>query len=189
MVLPGNLLIIVWRASPVKSSSRVANQFRDLGFSNVTRDRQPRPLQKTQRMGHRGVVTMFEYINRKRDPITIALYLGAAPFAIAWVLHNSIWTAFALEAFLITMEVFVINPVELQGEKIRQRGYWKGMILSGMVLHPLFLGSVWFLDSKYPVLIRGTGTLFFVAIMVGALESVTINPIAARLQPKNGGTS
>ena len=132
---------------------------------------------------------MFEYINRRRDPVTVAIYCGCVPFAIAWVLHNSIWTAFALEAYLITVIAFVMNPVELQAENIKQRWFWKGMFLGGAVVHPLFLGGLWFLNSKYPTFVTGTGTLFLVAIMVGSLESFVLNPIAHRFQPKNEGAN
>src|SRR6266700_6404786 len=127
---------------------------------------------------------MFEYINRKRDPVTVAIYCGGVPFAIAWVLHNSIGTAFALEAYLVTMEVFVINPFELQSENVKQRWFWRGTLLGGAVVHPLVLGGIWFLDSNNPAFIKGGGTLFFVAIMVGALEIVTLNSIANRFRPE-----
>jgi hypothetical protein len=126
---------------------------------------------------------MFEYVNRRRDPIAVAFYCGCVPFGIVWVLHNSLWTGFALESYLISMGAFVLDPFELQPQNVKQRWFWKAMLRSGAIVHPLFLGGLWLLDSTYPTFVTGTGTLFFVAIIVGALESVILRSIVDWLRP------
>ncbi len=115
---------------------------------------------------------MFEYVNRKRDPIALAFYVGCVPFAILWVWHNSLVTGFLLEAYLITMGAFVlVNPFELQPQNVKQRWFWNAMLRSGAIVHPLFLAGLWYLDATHPTFVEGIGTLFLVAIMVGAPES------------------
>jgi hypothetical protein len=126
---------------------------------------------------------MFEYINRKRDPVAVSFYCGCVPFAIIWVLHNSLWTSFMLEGYLITMGAFVINPFELQPQYVKERWFWKATLLGGAVVHPLFLAGLWFVDVTYPSFVTGTGTIFFVAIIVGGLESVVLSSIANRSRP------
>ncbi len=126
---------------------------------------------------------MFDYVNRKRDPIALAFYCGCVPFAILWVLHNSLVTGFWLEAYLITTGAFVLNPFELQPQNVKQRWFWNAMLRSGAIVHPLFLAGLWFLDAMHPAFVEGTGTLFFVAIMVGALESVILSSIVDRSRP------
>ena len=126
---------------------------------------------------------MFEYVNRKRDPIALAFYFGCVPFAILWVWHNSLVTGFLLEAYLITMGAFVLNPFELQPQNVKQRWFWNAMLRSGAIVHPLFLAGLWYLDATHPTFVEGTGTLFLVAIMVGALESVILSSIVDRSRP------
>ena len=130
---------------------------------------------------------MFEYITRKRDPVAVAFYCGCVPFGILWVLHNSLVTGFSLEAYLITIGAFVLNPFELQPQNVKQRWFWKAMLRGGAIVHPLLLGGLWLLDATYPTFVTGTGTLFFVAIMVGALESVILSSIVDRFRPTEQG--
>jgi hypothetical protein len=104
-------------------------------------------------------------------------------------MHNSVWTWFALEAYIVTIGAFVLIPFDLQVQNVKQRWFWRGILVGGAVVHPLFLGGLWVLDSTYPTFVTGTGTVFFVAIVVAGLESVVLNSIANRSRPKNEGAS
>jgi hypothetical protein len=82
---------------------------------------------------------MFEYAARKRDPIAVAFYSGCVPFGVAWVLHNSLLTAFLLEAYLVTIGAFVLIPFELQPQNVKQKWFWKATLGTGAIIHPLLL--------------------------------------------------
>jgi len=126
---------------------------------------------------------MFEYVRRKRDPISIAFYCGAIPFGSAWVIHNSLWTGFALEVYVISVGSFVLLPFEFQTQDVKQRWFWEAMLRIGAIVHPLLLGGLWLLDARYPVLVTGTGTIFLVTILLGALESVILSVLVNRRRP------
>ena len=126
---------------------------------------------------------MFEYVDRKREPITTAFYCAAVPFGLLWVLHPEVWTAFLLQTYTITMLVFVLDPFEVRPKRARQRGFWKPMLLSGMVVHPVLLSGLWYLDSRYHTLVEGTLTLFSVTCLFFAIELVVLGEIVDVLRP------
>jgi hypothetical protein len=57
------------------------------------------------------------------------------------------------------------------------------MLKFGAVVHPLFLGGLCLLDVTYSAFITGTGTIFFMAIVVGAAESVMLSKIVNQHRP------
>src|SRR5580704_6426839 len=118
---------------------------------------------------------MFEYVNRKTDPKKIAFSCGCILFAIPWILHNSLWTGFLLETYVISAGVFIFLPFDSEEQDTKQRWFWKAMLKFGAVVHPLFLGGLWLLDSTYSTFVTGTGTIFFMAIAVGGLESAVLS--------------
>ena len=126
---------------------------------------------------------MFDYIDRKRDPFAIAFYCGAAPFGLLWVLHHAVWTAFLLQAYLITMLVFVLDPFEARPKRARQQGFWTIMLLSGVIVHPTLLFGLWYIDSAYPNLVEGWVALFTVAFVIAVIELVVLGEIVDRLRP------
>lgn len=126
---------------------------------------------------------MFDYI-KQRDPKVIAFYWGCVPFAILWLLHNSLWTVFLFESYLITGAVFVLLPFELQRQDAKQRWFWTAMFRNGAIIHPPVLGVLWLLDATFPaIFVEGSTTLFVVAILVGAGESSLLNSIVGRSRP------
>jgi hypothetical protein len=126
---------------------------------------------------------MFEYVNRKRDPITVAFYCGCVPFGLAWAVYRSLKTGFALEAYFITCAVFVLNPFEFRQQDVKQRWFWKIILRTGAVIHPLLLIGLWFLDSTYPVFVTGTGTIFFMAFIVAMAEIIVLGETVRRVRP------
>jgi hypothetical protein len=130
---------------------------------------------------------MFEYISRKRDPIALVFYCGAVPFGILWVLHNSRWTGYLLEAYLITMIAFVIVPFETRQKDAKQRWFWKIMLWGGAVVHPPLMAGLWYVDATYPSFVTGTGTLIFVAFGIGVVEALVLGETADRFRPKEQG--
>lgn len=126
---------------------------------------------------------MFEDVVQKRDPITVIFYCGLAPFALAWWIHNSLTTGFLLEAYLISIAVFVIGPFEVRKQDSKERWFWNTMLRAGAVTHPLLLVGLWFLDATHPTFVAGTGTIFLVAFVVSMAETVLLGETVKRFRP------
>jgi hypothetical protein len=128
---------------------------------------------------------MFEYVDGGTDRVTVIFYWGCVPFGLAWAFHNSLVTGFALEAYLISIGVFVLNPFEMQKQDAKQRWFWQIMLRAGAVVHPLCLIGLWFLDATYPAFVTGTGTIFFMALVVAGGEMVILGETVERFRPEN----
>lgn len=128
---------------------------------------------------------MFEDSVEKRDPITVILYCGLAPFAVAWWIHNSLATGFAMEAYLVTCCVFVVDPFEMRKEYVKQRWYWRIMLRAGLIVHLPVLAGLWFLDKTHSVFVDGTGTIFFMALVISVVEIGVFEGIVKQLRPAN----
>jgi hypothetical protein len=123
---------------------------------------------------------MFEYINQKRDPVAIIFYCGLIPFGLFWVIRRSLITGFALQAYVITIIVFVFYPFEMKVQNIKQWLFWKRMLQVGAPAHLLLLTGLWFLDATYHVFVTGTGTVFLTAFVAGVIETVAVGEILDR---------
>ncbi len=125
---------------------------------------------------------MFEDSVEKRDPITIIFYCGLAPFVVAWWIRNSLATGFAMEAYLVTCCVFIVDPFEMRKEYVRQRWYWRIMLRAGLIVHPPVLIGLWFLDKTHSVFVDGTGTIFLMALAISVAEIVILGETVKRFQ-------
>jgi hypothetical protein len=123
---------------------------------------------------------MFDYINRKRDPVELAFYWGSVPFALFWVVWASPAAAFALQAYVVTMCTFALGPFNTHKKVVKQRWYWKRLLGIGALAHPIVLGGLWYLNMRYP-LGTGTGTVFLIAFVVGIVEMITVGAIVGWL--------
>lgn len=130
---------------------------------------------------------MFEDSIEKRDPITIIFYSGLAPFALAWWIHRGLATGFAMEAYLITCCVFVVDPFEIHNKYVKQGWYWRIMARAGVAIHPMVLVAVWFLDKLHPVFVDGTGTIFFMALVIAVAEAGILQRIVKQFGPAREG--
>lgn len=126
---------------------------------------------------------MFDYANHKTDPINIALYVTLAPFALLWAFHNTWWTGFLLQAYLVTFLVFVSLPYDTEGQNVQKPWFWKAMLRGGIAIHPLFLLGLFAVDSQYHFFVTGTGTVFFTAILVGPAEAIILRQYVKRYIP------
>lgn len=120
----------------------------------------------------------------RANPALALVYLGLVPFAILWILHNSLWTGFAMQLYLVTAFVFVLEPFAHEKPNLRKRWFWKAMLTRGAPIHLLFMGGLWCLDARYPIFVTGTGTVFFMLIVVGGVEATQVSLIVDRSRPK-----
>jgi hypothetical protein len=86
-------------------------------------------------------VSALAYLLRT-NALRIAFYCASVPFGIAWIVHNSPATAFALQAYCLTALVFVDNPFRTERENVKKRWFWRIMLTSGAVLHPFLLAAM-----------------------------------------------
>ncbi len=128
--------------------------------------------------------TVFEYINRKKDPIAVVFYCGLIPFGLFWVLRRSLIAGFALQTYLITVVVFVFYPFEMQAHNIKQWWFWKRMLGVGVVIHTLLLAGLWLLDVNFRIFVTGTGTVFFVGFVAGVIEMIALGEMVDRSRPE-----
>jgi hypothetical protein len=127
---------------------------------------------------------MFDYINTKRDPITIIFYTVGAPFGLAWALHQSLITGFALQFYLMTCIAFVLQPFEFRQKEVKQRWYWKIILCFGALIHPAFLVGLWFLDASHPTFVTGTATVIFMGFAIGTVEMIILDQIVDYYRPE-----
>jgi hypothetical protein len=125
---------------------------------------------------------MFEYV-KQRDPVATVFYCGCIPFGLAWALHPSLMTGFALETYLISTGVFVLNPFEMQKQRVKQRWFWRIMLRAGAPVHSFFLVGLWLLDRTSPAFVMGTGTIFIVSFAVSMCEIVILGETVRRFAP------
>lgn len=120
----------------------------------------------------------------RENPPLAFVYLGGVPFAILWIFHTSLWTGFAMQAYLITAFVFVLRPFANEKPNLKKQWFWRVMLTRGALVHILFMGGLLSLDAKFPAFVTGTGTIFFMAIVVGGVEATHIGSIVNRSRPK-----
>ena len=78
------------------------------------------------------------------------------------------------------MWVFVLDTFEMRPKRAKQQGFWKTMLLTGTLIHPLFLLGLWYLDAAHPGLIATVWNLMFVAFLIGLLEMVILGETVDR---------
>jgi hypothetical protein len=132
---------------------------------------------------------MFDYINQKRDPVAVIFYCGLIQFGLFWVIRRSFIAGFVLQAYVITIIVFVFYPFEMKVQNLKQWSFWKRMLQVGVSAHLLLLTGLWFLDANYPVFVTGTGTVFFTAFVAGIIETVVVGEILDRPRLTDDGLS
>jgi hypothetical protein len=52
------------------------------------------------------------------------------------------------------------------------------------LLHLFFVGGLLILDAKFPIFIIGTGTVIFMAIVIGVVEAAHMKFLVDRSRPK-----
>lgn len=143
---------------------------------------------------------MFEGTNRKglisesagalvylvaENPVRTGIYVGAIPFVALWIVRNSVATAFTLQVYLITTEVFVRDALRRQPGGVGRRRFWRAMLTTGAVAHPVVVAGVWYLDLWYRSFVTGGATLFLLVIVCSVVEAVTLRSAIAHFWPED----
>jgi hypothetical protein len=128
---------------------------------------------------------MFDYINRKRDPVSLIFYSGLIPFALFWIFARNLIAGFCFQAYLVTAVVFVFYPYEMHPQLVRKWQFWNRLLRVGLGIHLLVLLGLWYLDSTFPALVMGTGTLGFVGLVVGIVEMIAVGEVVDHSMAKS----
>jgi hypothetical protein len=118
----------------------------------------------------------------KSNPVRFIFYCGAVPFALLWIFRSSLATGFMFQVYLLTIGVFVDGPFRNQPEKARKWWFWKAMLQSGAVIHPIFLVGMWSLDVTYPSFVIGGATLFLLVFVASVLEAIILKSVVGRFR-------
>jgi hypothetical protein len=125
----------------------------------------------------------------KENPVRSVVYFGAIPFAIPWILHNSVTNGFALQAYFVTTFVFALEPFRNKKLEVKKWWFWRAMLIGGIPIHPLFLYGMWYLDRTNTSFVNGAATLFLLVLVAGVLESIILGNVVNRFLPARDATS
>jgi hypothetical protein len=118
---------------------------------------------------------MFEYGNKKTDPVTIAIWCSVVPFGLFWAFHRSLMSAFLVQASIITIGAFFYGlKIPKAWENIDKRWFIKSILVTTIVIHPLLLAVAWYLDANYPILIAGAGSVFVTGFVAAVIEMIVV---------------
>ena len=119
----------------------------------------------------------------KANPVSAFFYGGAIPFGALWIAHNSVRTAFALQAYCVTTLVFLDDPFRTEKENVKKWWFWKAMLGGGALVHPFVLAGIWSLDAGHPAVAARAIELFSIAAVAAALEVIILGLIVDRRRP------
>jgi hypothetical protein len=119
----------------------------------------------------------------KANPVRLLIYCGAIPFAVLWIVHDTRWNAFLLQAYFVTTFVFAYEPFRNKKQAVTEWRFWKGMLLGGIAIHPLVLAGIYYLDVSNSSFVESGATLFLVIFVASVLESIVLKSVASRFQP------
>jgi hypothetical protein len=118
---------------------------------------------------------MFENGNEKTDPVTIAIWCTVVPFGLFWAFHRSLLSAFLVQASIISIATFLYGlKVPESWENIGKRWFIKSILVTTILIHPLFLAIAWYLDADFPALITGVGSIFVTGFIAGVIEMLIV---------------
>ena len=124
---------------------------------------------------------MFEKINSDNgielDAASICFVFGWIPFVIAWGYYNTAFTEWLVQTYFITVMVFINYPRQYQRKNLRKMWFWKAIMLGALVLHPVVLAGMWFVDVSTKTKWHEATTMLSVCAVAGILEFVVLNKI------------
>jgi hypothetical protein len=137
----------------------------------------------------KSMVESFEalvYLVREK-PARSVLYCGAIPLALLWIHRESLANAFALQVYLLTAGTFGYEPFRNNKRFVKKWWFWKAMLGGGVLVHPLFLAGMWYLDVENSSFVRSAATLMLLVFVAGVLESIILGSIVNRFRPAEQG--
>jgi cyanate permease len=131
---------------------------------------------------------MFEFINDDDDGIglnapTICFVLGWLPFIIAWAEYNTVLTEWLVQVYFLTILIFIVYPTKYARKNVRQRWFWKAMLAVALVLHPVILVGMWFVDAWEKTKWHEATTMLSTALAALIVEALLLYKIVAFLSP------
>jgi hypothetical protein len=133
---------------------------------------------------------MFDYIKRDDDEIefnapTICFIVGWLPFIIAWVEYNTAFTEFLVQAYFLTIFLFVVYPRKFERGNIRQVWFWKAMSVVALSVHPAILAAMYLFDVWTKTQWHAAKTMTTIVILASVIEFPLAQKIVNFFRPAN----
>jgi hypothetical protein len=136
---------------------------------------------------------MFEQIEGddgiELDAATICFCLGWAPFVIAWVKYNTVFTEWLVQAYFMTVMVLINYPRVYERKNLRKRWFWKAMLCVAILLHPLVLAAMWFGDALSKTKWHDAATMLVSLSAAIIIEFAILGKVVSHFRPVNEADS
>ncbi len=134
---------------------------------------------------------MFERITDdetgiKLDAATICFVLGWAPFIVAWAEYNTAFTEWLVQAYFLTVFIFVVYPRRYERNNLKRPWFWKAMLVVALVVHPVILAAIWLVDIWEKTKWHEATTMLTVTLVALAIEAPLLYKIVGSFRPEGG---
>jgi len=120
----------------------------------------------------------------KLDTATICFILGWAPFIIAWAEYNTAFTEWLVQAYFLTVFIFVVYPRKYQRKNLKGPWFWKAMLMVALVLHPAILAAMWFVDIWEKTKWHEATTMLTIILVALVIEALLLYKIVGFFRPQ-----
>jgi hypothetical protein len=133
---------------------------------------------------------MFGYISPDNrgidlDAPAICFVVGWTPFLIAWVEYNTAFTEFLVQAYFLTIFLFVVYPRKYERRNIKQLWFWKAMLVGAFPLHSVTLAAMWLFDVWDKPKWGSGRTVLGIVVVAVMIEGPLVSKIVNFFRPEN----
>jgi hypothetical protein len=133
---------------------------------------------------------MFDYIKKVDDEIefnvpTVCFVVGWLPFIIAWGEYNTAFTEFLVQAYFLTIFLFVVYPRKYERRNVRRLWFWKAILVVAFPLHPAILAAMWLFDVWTKTQWHAARTVTTIIILASMIEVPLVQKIVNFFRPAN----
>jgi hypothetical protein len=107
--------------------------------------------------------------------VTIVIWCTFFPLSLFCAFHRSLLSAFLVQASIISIATFFYGLKFPEAwENIDKHWFIKSILVTIILIHPLFLAVAWYLDANCPALITGVGSIFVTGFIAGVIEMTIV---------------
>jgi len=133
---------------------------------------------------------MFDYIKTEDDGIelnaaTICFVVGWLPFILAWLEYNTAFTQWLVQAYFLTIFLFVVYPIKYERRNVRRPWLWKAMLVVAFPIHPAILAAMWLFDLWTKTQWHAARTMLAIVLAAGMIEFPLVYKIVNFFRPAN----
>jgi len=133
---------------------------------------------------------MFESIRTddngiRPDAVTICLIVAWLPFIVAWGKYNTAFTGWLVQAYLLTVFMFIVYPRKYERRNLRRLWFWKAMLVVAFPVHPVILAAMWFIDVWEKTEWHEATTMLIIMVVASMIEAPLLYKIVDFFRPAN----